>query len=235
MAPAPPSGRVVLPLDEQLGLDGAGGTPRGQEALVRLATWMSFEQACELFTDLVGIQVSATGSRRYTYQAGPAALVEQQAEEEHIRPDLPEPPSALQTRHPTVSGLGEKLAYLEKREAQRQYPTDQEAGWPIGSGSVESANKLVVEARLKGAGRHGERAHVNAMLVLGKTVCNGRWQQRQQRFLGACGKRLLLSQRLNALPQKPRVARYSWRQPFLRRPPACQQDSAKISAPPRPP
>ena len=33
-----------------------------------------------------------------------------------------------------------------------QYPTYQEAGWPIGSGSVESANKLVVEARLKGAG-----------------------------------------------------------------------------------
>jgi hypothetical protein len=79
---------------------------------------------------------------------------------------------ALQTRHPTVSVLGEELAYLEKREAQRQYLTDQEAGWPIGPGSVESANKLVVEARLKGAGRHGERAHVNAMLVLGKTVCN---------------------------------------------------------------
>jgi hypothetical protein len=33
-----------------------------------------------------------------------------------------------------------------------QYPTYQEAGWPIGSGSVESANKLVVEARLKGVG-----------------------------------------------------------------------------------
>ena len=33
-----------------------------------------------------------------------------------------------------------------------QSPTYQAAGWPIGSGSVESANKLVVEARLKGAG-----------------------------------------------------------------------------------
>jgi hypothetical protein len=33
-----------------------------------------------------------------------------------------------------------------------QYPMYQEAGWPIGSGSVESANKVVVEARLKGAG-----------------------------------------------------------------------------------
>jgi hypothetical protein len=32
------------------------------------------------------------------------------------------------------------------------YPVFQAAGWPIGSGMVESANKLVVEDRLKGAG-----------------------------------------------------------------------------------
>jgi hypothetical protein len=48
--------------------------------------------------------------------------------------------------------MQEKLAYLHKREAHMHYPSYQEAGWPIGSGSVESANKLVVEARLKGAG-----------------------------------------------------------------------------------
>src|SRR5437763_4390725 len=48
--------------------------------------------------------------------------------------------------------LQEKLTYLQKREAHMQYPTYQAAGWPIGSGSVESANKVVVEARLKGAG-----------------------------------------------------------------------------------
>ncbi len=64
---------------------------------------------------------------------------------------------ALQMQHPTVALLGEKLAYLEKRERHMQYPTYQQAGWPIGSGIVESANKLVVEARLKGAGRHWER------------------------------------------------------------------------------
>ncbi len=50
------------------------------------------------------------------------------------------------------SAVQEKLTYLQKRAAHMQYPTYQEAGWPIGSGSVESANKLVVEARLKGAG-----------------------------------------------------------------------------------
>ncbi len=50
-------GKGFFPLDEQLGLDGAGLTPRGQEALVRLATWMSFEHACELLKDLLGIEV----------------------------------------------------------------------------------------------------------------------------------------------------------------------------------
>lgn len=56
--------------------------------------------------------------------------------------------------HPTVPLIAENLAYLERREAQMQYPTFQAQGWPIGSGIVESANKLVVEARLKGAGMH---------------------------------------------------------------------------------
>src|SRR5947209_17623994 len=58
---------------------------------------------------------------------------------------------SLAAQHPTVTLLGEKLAYLEKREGHMQYASYQQAGWPIGSGIVESANKLVVEARLKGA------------------------------------------------------------------------------------
>ncbi len=52
----------------------------------------------------------------------------------------------LAARYPSPL-MQEKLTYLQKREAHMQYPTYQAAGWPIGSGSVESANKLVVEAR----------------------------------------------------------------------------------------
>jgi len=75
---------------------------------------------------------------------------------------------------PTIQG---NLAYLQKREAHMQYPTYQQAGWPIGSGSVESANKVVVEARLKGAGMRWERHNVNPMLVLRNAVCNRRWHE----------------------------------------------------------
>ena len=44
----------------------------------------------------------------------------------------------------------EQFGYLRKRLSLMQYPTFQSAGWPIGSGMVESANKLVVEARRVG-------------------------------------------------------------------------------------
>jgi hypothetical protein len=41
----------------------------------------------------------------------------------------------LAARYPSPT-IQEKLAYLQKREAHMQYPIYQEAGWPIGSGSV---------------------------------------------------------------------------------------------------
>jgi len=86
----------------------------------------------------------------------------------------------LVAEHPEVKDLSDNLAYLEKREAQMQYPTFQAAGWPIGSGCVESANKVVVEARLKGAGMRWKRTNVNPMLVLRNAVCNGRWGETWQ-------------------------------------------------------
>jgi hypothetical protein len=71
--------------------------------------------------------------------------------------------------------VSEALAYLEKRAHHMHYPAYMAAGWPIGSGVVESANKLVVEARLKGAGMHWARPSVNSMLTLRTAVCSDRW------------------------------------------------------------
>jgi len=61
-----------------------------------------------------------------------------------------------------------------------QYPAYRQQGWPIASGMVESANKIVVQARLKGAGMHWEANHVNPMLALRNGVCNERWQETWQ-------------------------------------------------------
>lgn len=164
----------------------------------------------------------------------------------------------LAARYPSPL-IQEKLTYLQKREAHMQYPSYQQAGWPIGSGNVESANKLVVEARLKGAGMRWERENVNPMLVLRNAVCNQRWHETwaatltqrqalrtsrrqadsQQRLAGAFWTCVYWGAQVYRL-SRPRVAAateppaasspqqptrplgtgYSWRKPFLRRPPS---------------
>src|SRR5947208_7618757 len=325
MAPALPVGEAFFPLDEELGLLSGGLTPRGEETLVRLASWMPFEQAREMLQDLVGMRVSKATARRVTLATGKAALAVCEVEVERLKQEVPQAPAGaekqalsgdgamvhlvggewvevktlalgevtrnkrgevcmqhlsycsrlcdaasfaeaalvethrrgleratevcavqdgaqwlqglvdyhradavrildfahaaeyineigqvvrtaggrlpplwlegvlhrlkhqgpqrvlkhlswLAARSPS-SALQEKLTYLQKREAHMQYPTYQQAGWPIGSGSVESANKLVVEARLKGAGMRWERENVNPMLVLRNAVCNRRWNE----------------------------------------------------------
>jgi hypothetical protein len=66
-------------------------------------------------------------------------------------------------------------AYLSRRLDQIRYQAFATAGYPIGSGCVESANKLVVEARLKGSGMHWRPEHVNPMLALRTVLANRRW------------------------------------------------------------
>jgi hypothetical protein len=83
---------------------------------------------------------------------------------------------------PDNETLRSNLAYLQKRAAQMQYPYFVQQGWPIASGMVESANKLVVQARLKGAGMHWHPGHVNAMLALRNIYCNNRWEQEWPRI-----------------------------------------------------
>ncbi len=403
-------GEAFFPLDEELGLVSGGLTPRGEETLVRLASWMPFEQARELLQELLGMQVSKATAHRATLQTGEAALAVCEAEEERLKQEVPQAPveadkqamsgdgafvhlvggewvevktlvlgevtrtkrgevctqhlsyfsrlsdaasfeeaalvethrrgleraaevcavqdgaewlqglvdyhradavrildfahaaeyvneigqavqaaggrlpatwlkgvlhrlkhqgpqrvlkhlAWLAARYPNPT-IQEKLTYLQKREAHMQYPTYQAAGWPIGSGSVESANKLVVEARLKGAGMRWGRQNVNPMLVLRNAVCNRRWHQtwttavahrqalrtsqRQARsqqqltracwtlaFWGAWVYRLshpsvpaapsTSAEACEAQPVRRLGSGYSWRKPFLRRPPSTPE------------
>jgi hypothetical protein len=88
------------------------------------------------------------------------------------------------------------LGYLTKRRAQITYAVFTAAGYPIGSGAVESANKLTVEARLKGSGMHWARANVNPLLALRGAACSDRWDAawasltQQQRQAGAAARRV---------------------------------------------
>jgi hypothetical protein len=105
----------------------------------------------------------------YVSQIGPAVFGEGTPATEtrltgqlyHLKHDGPTAVLAearqLTAAHPDLSELPKHLAYLEKREPHMPYPAFQVAGWPIGDGAVESGNKLVVEARLKGSGMHWAR------------------------------------------------------------------------------
>lgn len=68
-------------------------------------------------------------------------------------------------------------AYLATRQAQIRYQTFGAAGYPIGSGAVQSANKVVGEARLKGAGKHWARPNVDPMRALRTVLANDRWAE----------------------------------------------------------
>jgi len=103
--------------------------------------------------------------------------------------------------HPHVPDLDKKVSYLCKREQHMQYPRYQALGWPLGSGSVESANKGVVQARLKGAGMRWQRSHVNPMLALRTAVCNDQWEPA---WLQACNQRLFQRQERRLLRQQTR-------------------------------
>ncbi len=417
MVPARPVGSAFFPLDEQLGLSSAGVTPRAEETLVRLASWMPFESAQELLQDLLGVRVSKATARRATLASGETGLAVCEREEERLKQEAPPAPGGadkqamsgdgafvhlvggewvevktltlaevrrnahgevcleqissfsrlwdaerfaeaalvetqrrgmeqatavcavqdgaewlqglvdyhradavrildfahaaeyineigqavqaaggrlpagwlegvlhrlkhqgpervlkhlawLVARYPSPA-VQEKLSYLQKREAHMQYPTYQQAGWPIGSGSVESANKVVVEARLKGAGMRWQRHNVNPMLVLRNAVCNRRWHETwttarvhqaaqrtsrrqarsQQRLTRAFWTLVYWGARLARLSQPPVQAvpspavqanaelpvrrlgtGYSWRKPFLRRPPSTPLGSPEACA-----
>ena len=323
-------GKGFFPLDKELGLLPGGLTPLGHEQLVRLAGWMPFGRAAEMFADFTGIAVSSGMSRRYTEEAGEAYVELQNQAVERLEREKPGAPGGAEKMQVSVDGamvplvkgewaevktlvigevqpavkekeawvvhtralsyfsrlasaeefqrlalvemhrrgvenagqvgavqdgadweqgfidyhcpkavrildfahagehisqvgqsvygentsqaqqwLGERLhqlkeegptpiltelnrlvqqhpqateitthlAYLEKRQAQLQYPQFRTQGWPIGSGIVESGNKLVVEARLKGAGMHWARPHVNPMLAIRNILCSDRWKQ----------------------------------------------------------
>lgn len=74
-----------------------------------------------------------------------------------------------------LAAVDNALRYLNKRADLIDYPHFQEQGFPIGSGSVESSHKVIVQSRMKRGGMRWAKAHVDPMLALRNMVVNGRW------------------------------------------------------------
>jgi len=76
-----------------------------------------------------------------------------------------------------LEALDKSLHYLRERGEMIRYAHFRAQGYPIGSGSVESAHILVVQSRMKQAGMRWEPSHVNSMLAMRNLACNERWRE----------------------------------------------------------
>ncbi|MCC6419006.1 MAG: hypothetical protein IT429_12295 [Gemmataceae bacterium] len=132
---------------------------------------LDFPHAVEYLTraghEALGVGMAAT-------PASKAWLAEQAHALKH---DGPAPVLAAVRALPAGTHRDAALAYLEPRLDQIEYPTFRAQGYPIGSGLVEGANKVVVQDRLKGSGMHWSPEHVDPMLALRTVACADRWDE----------------------------------------------------------
>ena len=119
-----------------------------------------------------------TRASHEAFGSGTAATSDWIGQQAHaLKHDGPTPVLAALRALPAGAHRDLALGYLEPRLAQLQYPTFRAAGYPIGSGMVEGANKVVVQARLKGSGIHWAPRHVDPMVALRTIVCADRWEE----------------------------------------------------------
>jgi hypothetical protein len=69
------------------------------------------------------------------------------------------------------------LSYLLHHRHRMDYERFRQAGYPVGSGSTESACKVVVQERMKQAGMRWSRESAQAMLALRSVLLSGRWDE----------------------------------------------------------
>jgi hypothetical protein len=73
--------------------------------------------------------------------------------------------------------------YLQSRLPMLDYARCRRRGCPVGSGSVESWHKVVVQRRLNGAGIRWAEQHLDPMLALRDLVYNGCWEEGWQQIV----------------------------------------------------
>lgn len=84
----------------------------------------------------------------------------------------------LYPRHtPLPADVRQALGYLYHNRQRMNYAAFRQAGFPIGSGTIESACKTVVQARMKQAGMRWSRNGAQAMLALRTLLLSDRWHE----------------------------------------------------------
>ena len=73
--------------------------------------------------------------------------------------------------------LAREIHYFETNKERMRYSEYRAAGYPIGSGTVESACKRLIGARMKGAGMCWGKPAAQGVLTLRAELLSDRWQQ----------------------------------------------------------
>jgi hypothetical protein len=90
-----------------------------------------------------------------------------------IRQLYPKDPNGTPLPEPVRQALG----YIWHNRRRMDYAAFRHAGYPIGSGTIESACKTVVQARMKQSGMRWTRHGVQSMLALRCLLLSNRWHQ----------------------------------------------------------
>jgi hypothetical protein len=83
---------------------------------------------------------------------------------------------------PASEAREDATRYLSARRDQIRYAAFRQAGYPIGSGCVESAGKALVQGRLCGAGMRWAAPHVDGVLGLRAVADTPRWDDAWERL-----------------------------------------------------
>ncbi len=147
MASARPARTGFFPLDDELGLLPGMLTPRLQESLVRLSTWIpSFAKAMQELAHFTQVNVSRATAQRITVAAGAAAVAVQTAEVERILVQYPEPPVTPETLLVSADGAmvplqGGEWAEVKTLAIGEVAPPVLEEGKPVVQGLLQDKGK----------------------------------------------------------------------------------------------
>jgi len=78
--------------------------------------------------------------------------------------------------------IDDLIVYLQNNQARINYRSQRRAGYPLGSGGIESANKFICQVRLKRSGAWWYVANSNHMLALRCAKYNGTFERVFERY-----------------------------------------------------
>src|SRR4051812_23041891 len=104
MRSAPPAGRGVSPLDEDRALRPGRDSPYGQQCIVRLGTWLPFEQVPGALAWCIQVPVGRETARRLTERAGAAWVAQETASVEQVEQHWPTPVAPPTLHQVSVDG-----------------------------------------------------------------------------------------------------------------------------------